>query len=390
MARICVVHHKLVARGGGEFLAINTIEAAKEAGHEVWLVSNDRSLKDIIMSSQEAYGKTPSIDRHIRPAFGLLSRFGKFSLYQRILVTLTAGRLLSKGAVDLVINTHGDMIPFTLKGRYILYCHYPTSVAIMESPRYRHFPLNLYAKPYAWLLRRWRPKGTEIILANSRFTKRKIKEVWGVDSEILYPPVDIQTFWNPNPIDREPTVVSVGRFTREKRYEVIIKAFSEVAKELPEAKLYLMGSSQATGALNYIRKLRELAKRQGIAKKVFIETDVPLSTLRSRLASSMVYVHAMVNEHFGISVVQAMAAGLVTIVHKSGGPFEDIIERGKWGFYFQDTRELASKIITILEDRTLWREYHIRSLSRCKVFDAANFKKGMLKFIEHALRIPQS
>ena len=42
-------------------------------------------------------------------------------------------------------------------------------------------------------------------------------------------------------------------------------------------------------------------------------------------SQAKVAIHTMRNEHFGIAVVELMAAGIVTIAHKSAGPLFDII-----------------------------------------------------------------
>ncbi|MCD6509536.1 MAG: glycosyltransferase [Thermoprotei archaeon] len=380
--RVGVVHHRLTARGGGEFLAMVTIEALRDADIDVWLISNDSSLETVSESIRTSYGRELKVGKHIRPLHGLLSGVNKFSLYQRILVMLTAKRLLEGGKLDLIINTHGDMIPFSLKGKYILYCHYPTSLAIMESPRYKRFPLNLYARPYVWLLRKWKPSGEEIVLTNSNFTKAKIKEVWGVEADVVYPPVDIRSFWNEKREGREASIVSVGRFVREKRFEVIIKAFSKVAEEVEGSKLYLIGSSQATGSIRYMHELRELAKKLSIENRVIMMPDAPFADLLDVLGRCKVYVHAMVNEHFGISVVQAMASGLAVIVHKSGGPYEDIIEKGRWGLAFEDVDELSEKIYSLLSDEDLWNHYSSLSLRRAHAFSEDEYKVKIIKYVD--------
>ncbi len=385
MTKVGIVHHKLLARGGGEFLSVVTINALKDAGFDVWLISNDPSLDNIRKSIKDSYARDLVVDKHIKPCYGLLSKVNKFSLYQRIFVTLTARKLLEKGLVDLIINTHGDMVPFSMKGKYILYCHYPTSIAIMESPRYKKFPLNIYAKPYVFLLKKWRPEGTELILTNSNFTRRKIKEVWGVDAIVVYPPVDIGSFFNDKQNNRRPYVISVGRFVREKRFEVIIRAFAKVANEFKEAKLYLVGSSQATGSLYYIRELRNIAEKLGVGDKVIIKTDVPFDELINLLGKSKIYVHAMINEHFGISVVQAMASGLATIVHKSGGPYEDIIERGKWGMAFETVAQLSEHIYSLLENESLWRHYSSLSLKRAPIFSEEEYKVKIIQHVDKLL-----
>lgn len=46
-------------------------------------------------------------------------------------------------------------------------------------------------------------------------------------------------------------------------------------------------------------------------------------------AESKVAIHTMKEEHFGISIVEMMSAGLITIAHDSAGPKMDIIGAAK-------------------------------------------------------------
>lgn len=43
------------------------------------------------------------------------------------------------------------------------------------------------------------------------------------------------------------------------------------------------------------------------------------------MGRAKVGLHTMWNEHFGIGVVEYMAAGLIPVAHKSGGPLMDIV-----------------------------------------------------------------
>jgi len=54
-------------------------------------------------------------------------------------------------------------------------------------------------------------------------------------------------------------------------------------------------------------------------------------------------VHPIIYEHFGISVVEAMASGCVSIVHRSGGSYTDIADHDKYVFSFEDVEDLAEK-----------------------------------------------
>ena len=54
--------------------------------------------------------------------------------------------------------------------------------------------------------------------------------------------------------------------------------------------------------------------------------NIPWKNLYEELKQSMIGFHTMRDEHFGIVVVELLAAGLVTIAHKSAGPKYDIIQ----------------------------------------------------------------
>ena len=56
-----------------------------------------------------------------------------------------------------------------------------------------------------------------------------------------------------------------------------------------------------------------------------LQTNIPFEELKVEMSEALVGVHTMWNEHFGIAVVEMLAAGLVTVAHRSGGPLMDIV-----------------------------------------------------------------
>lgn len=73
-----------------------------------------------------------------------------------------------------------------------------------------------------------------------------------------------------------------------------------------------------------LRLVREAA-RLDLADHVRFEVNQPYRVLCEYMQSGAVGLHTMWNEHFGISVVEMMAAGLVVVAHNSGGPKMDIV-----------------------------------------------------------------
>ena len=91
----------------------------------------------------------------------------------------------------------------------------------------------------------------------------------------------------------------------------------------------------------------------------------------------------MVGEDFGIAVVEGMAAGLIPVLHMSGGPWDDIVLRGKYGNGYRDAVEAVRGIEAGLRApdslRALVRE-------RAKEFGKAEFLRAASRAIESAMR----
>jgi alpha-1,2-mannosyltransferase len=82
---------------------------------------------------------------------------------------------------------------------------------------------------------------------------------------------------------------------------------------------------------------------------VEIVENASYETLTDYLKTASVGIHSMYNEHFGISIIEYMASGLITIAHDSGGPRSDIIKPGTTGFLASTKEEYASAIFKALE-----------------------------------------
>jgi len=82
--------------------------------------------------------------------------------------------------------------------------------------------------------------------------------------------------------------------------------------------------------------LRDQAKRLGIESSVEFVVNKPRSFIVELFSKSKVAIHTMKEEHFGISVVEMLASGLITIAHNSAGPKEDIIGEKGVGYLAND------------------------------------------------------
>ncbi len=75
------------------------------------------------------------------------------------------------------------------------------------------------------------------------------------------------------------------------------------------SRLKLVGSSRNSGDQAAINSLRQLAEQLSISEAVDFHVNVSFAELRMLLGNAVAGLHTMVDEHFGISVVEYMAAG---------------------------------------------------------------------------------
>ena len=81
------------------------------------------------------------------------------------------------------------------------------------------------------------------------------------------------------------------------------------------SRLKLVGSSRNAGDQAAIDRLRQLATQLKISDSVDFHVNVSFAELRILLGDAVAGLHTMVDEHFGISVVEYMAAGVIHIPH---------------------------------------------------------------------------
>ena len=104
-------------------------------------------------------------------------------------------------------------------------------------------------------------------------------------------------------------------------------------------------------------------------------TDVPKTQLRQILLDSKVYLHCAINEHFGISIIDAMASGCVPIVHDSGGPKEIVPKKHR----YTTIDEAAAKIKEAIIEWSPAKAWELRN-STLK-YSQENFSKNLLNVL---------
>lgn len=231
------------------------------------------------------------------------------------------------------------------------YTHYPTiSTDMLSQVRSRKLAKLAYWKAFA-LLYRYVGRYADVILANSTWTAQHLESLWGSrDIRILYPPCDTTSLRKTDVTSqRAEEIVCVAQFRKEKNHETLIKAFAFLVQQVNptrrhKAKLILIGTVRNDEDRARVQDLQRLATELEVEKDVSFRLDVAWPDVLKVLSFAYIGTNAMWNEHFGIGVVEYMAAGLIPVVHDSAGPKLDIVtpyDGQSTGFHATDVQSFA-------------------------------------------------
>jgi len=184
------------------------------------------------------------------------------------------------------------------------------------------------------------------VIANSRYTAELLHEEGITKIEII--PPSIETALLPTPYSLLPNIISVGRLVPRKGFDVLLRAFPAVIKEIPNAHLTIIGRGK------YYDELVRLAHELRIETFIDILTDVEDKTKYWSKASLFVLAARQDGpniEGFGIVTLEAASYGLPVVVSRSGGAPEAVIDNVT-GLIVppNDPDALAKAIVSILND----------------------------------------
>ncbi|GAB1521477.1 asparagine-linked glycosylation protein [Rhizoctonia solani] len=193
---------------------------------------------------------------------------------------------------------------------------------------------NMFALAYSASLSLAQP-----IMVNSSWTKNHVEYLLThspVPSEssknlsIVYPPCDTQAMASFSLEGRKKIIMSLAQFRPEKDHAKQIIALAKLFEAHPEHKeqgvrLVLIGSSRNTADEYRVVALQDLVNKLNLDGSVEFIINASYDVVLSWLAGASIGTNTMVDEHFGINVVEFMAAGLIPVVHASGGPLNDIV-----------------------------------------------------------------
>ena len=260
----------------------------------------------------------------------------KFLRYKHILwpvLRAHAFRRLDMSDYDVIISSstaESKAVKKRSGALHICYCNTPTRYYWSHYEEFRNSfnfgALNIFVKPFIPLFVRWMRRldlqsvqGVDFFIANSNEVKRRIKKYYNRDSTVIFPAVNTKRFVkNDSKKQARKGFVIWGRHVPYKRFDLAVEACTRL--NLP---LTVIGTGPET------KKLKVMAGPTitfaGRASDEELE----------RIAHQSEAFLFPGEEDFGISPVEAMAAGLPVIAYKSGGAL-DYVTEGKTGVFFEE------------------------------------------------------
>lgn len=315
-----------------------------------WLVGG--GAEKVVLELHQLYPEAPIYTSYCTPAWrdrldgkvvtGFLQRW-PFSRMRKLIPVLRIWWFsrLNLADYDVVISSSGAEakgIKVPQGTVHINYCYAPTHYYWSRYDEYLEHPgwgifnpvgrlgLRLLVGP----LRKWDYKAAQrphYMIAISTHIKDEIKKYYDRDVPVIFPPVDIARF-KQKPGSQRQGFITAGRQTPYKRFDLAVEACT-----LANQPLTVLGKGPDN------ERLRKLA-----GSTVTFVNEVPDEAMERYFKNAAAFIFPGTDD-FGITPVEALAAGTPVIAYKAGGALDYVIP-GKTGILFADpTPESLSEVL---------------------------------------------
>ncbi len=219
----------------------------------------------------------------------------------------------------------------------------------------------------------------ERVICNSLMCKNACEMAWERgEYDIIHPPVEINHITLSKIRNDETTrVLTLGSLTPDKGLEQLLEG---IRKSPSSIHWQLIGICRDE---KWLKKFHEKIEIYGLDDRITIWKDAPLSDVKKALSKSDVLLHGHAAEPFGIAVVEGLAAGLLPIVRRNGGPWYDIGDEGKWVKGFDTSDEIADLLKNVSRyDGKEWRKFRKTGKTRATDFSVEHFKSKISHLVD--------
>lgn len=359
--KIALVHDHLIQQGGAERV-LDVFQELYPYAPIFTLVYDEKKLSHVFKPDRirtSFLQKFPFITKRYQwllPLMPLATESYDLSAYDIVLSSTSA---FSKGIITKPTTLH------------LCYCHTPTRYLWSDTHSYVKelnipwFFKTLFIPPMLSRFRQWDRLAADRVdkfIANSKTVQERIKKYYRRNSDIMYPPVDIDSFDVGKGSGQY--FLAGGRLVSYKRIDLVVDAFNKIGLPL---KIFGDGPEY--------KKLRKIARK-----------NIQFCGAVSDRERAVLYQNcrAYINpqeEDFGITVIEAAAAGRPVIALAAGGALETIVENVTGVFFYdQDPAGIIDAVLRFKDeefDSKVIREHALR-------YSTERFKRELRAYIDSA------
>jgi len=236
-----------------------------------------------------------------------------------------------------IINPHGQASGYTLLSQI-----FPTPYKLYDILTFRRVLRN-----------------ATVVIAASTQELKEIKNFGVADNKIKLIPAGINIEFPKTSTKKGSNstikLLFIGRISRNRRVELLIKAFKILTMKHKNLELWIVGGEERTSFTfkrGFLRELKDFCKKLKISDRVHFTGQLLQTELIKYYLESDIFIYISDYENFGQTILEAAAAGLPLICSPQGIASE-IIEEGKSGFLIdKNPRNIAEKIEYLIVNET--------------------------------------
>jgi glycosyltransferase involved in cell wall biosynthesis len=197
------------------------------------------------------------------------------------------------------------------------------------------------------LLTAWSARRARRVITDSNFSKTEIERLVGVKNVRAIPlGMDPAGERADDPSSPRSTVLYVGSIFQRRRVDRLIAAFDRVVARVPAARLEIVGENRTPGL-----DLDALRRRSSYADRITIRSYVDESTLAELYQQAGAFVFLSEYEGFGLTPIEALAAGVPPVVLDTAIARETYGEAARYVAASASNDDIANAITNVLTDR---------------------------------------
>lgn len=368
--RIAIAHDYLTQRGGAERVVLAMHRAFPQAPIYTTLYNPETTFPDFA-----------DAEIHVSP----LNRLRVAREHHRAMLPVLApvSSTLRVDAELTIASSTGWAHGFETTGKSLVYCHSPARFLHLRSQYLGNAsPLSLPSLALAALrpaLLRWDQRAAhraDKYLANSSIVAERIRRVYGIDAEVLFPPGGVDADAEQRPVpeidswvsaqDERPYYLVVSRLMPYKKVDVVLETF----RLMPERRVVVVGRGPEA------ERLAALAPDN--ARLLSGLDDAQMRWLYAHARALI----APAFEDFGLTPLEAYAFGTPVLARRGGGYLDTVID-GLSGLFFDSST--VEDITAAVREEALsdWDRQAI--VGHGSAFSEARFSSALRAHAEHML-----